>query len=134
MLSYFTSKENMSKGERRGCIRLKDAFVGYDNEDDITFSINTAEQKTFHLQANNLEERKRWVAAIENTIRHHKSNKSARNSYSLNQSHLIDDLSSILNQNNFKLLDKSLNLNSKNEQFLNESEQYVEILNKYLKV
>lgn len=51
LLSYYTSKENMSKGERRGCIRLNKApaYVGYDNEDDITFTI-TVDDKTFHLQ------------------------------------------------------------------------------------
>lgn len=51
LLSYYTSKENMSKGERRGCIRLNKGavYVGYDNEDDITFTI-TVDEKTFHLQ------------------------------------------------------------------------------------
>lgn len=64
----------MSKGERRGCIRLKDAFVGYDNEDDITFTINTIDEKTFHLQAKNLAEREKWVSKIERTIHLHSSN------------------------------------------------------------
>lgn len=51
LLSYYTSKENMSKGERRGCIRLNKGavYVGYDSEDDITFTI-TVDEKTFHLQ------------------------------------------------------------------------------------
>lgn len=59
----------MSKGERRGCIRLKSAYVGYDNEDDITFTINTTDEKTFHLQAKNLDEREKWVSRIEKQIR-----------------------------------------------------------------
>ena len=71
LLSYYTSKENMSKGERRGCIRLaQDAYVGYEKEDDITFTI-TVDDKTFHLQARNLNEREKWVSKIERTIRTH---------------------------------------------------------------
>ncbi len=62
----------MVKGERRGCIRLRDAFVGYDNEDDITFTI-TVDEKTFHLQSKNLDEREKWVSRIERTIRLHSS-------------------------------------------------------------
>ena len=62
----------MVKGERRGCIRLQDAFVGYDNEDDITFTI-TVDEKTFHLQSKNLDEREKWVSRIERTIRLHSS-------------------------------------------------------------
>jgi hypothetical protein len=69
-LSYYTSKENMQKGDRRGCIRLKDAYVGYDKEDDITFTI-TVDNKTFHLQARNLDEREIWVSKIEKVIRFH---------------------------------------------------------------
>lgn len=74
LLSYYTSKENMNKGERRGCIRLKDsvAYVGYDNEDDITFTI-TVDEKTFHLQARNLNERQKWINKIDRTIRLHSS-------------------------------------------------------------
>ena len=70
----------MMKGERRGCIRLKDAFVGYDNEDDITFTI-TVDEKTFHLQSKNLDEREKWVSRIERTIRLHstKSNQMLNN-------------------------------------------------------
>lgn len=68
LLSYYTTKENMSKGERRGCIRLHEAFVGYDNEDDITFTI-TVGDKTFHLQARNQDEREEWVSKIERAIR-----------------------------------------------------------------
>lgn len=69
-LSYYTSKENMQKGDRRGCIRLKDAYVGYDKEDDITFTI-TVDNKTFHLQARSLDEREIWVSKIEKVIRFH---------------------------------------------------------------
>jgi hypothetical protein len=77
LLSYYTSKENISKGERRGCIRLKDgpAYVGYDSEDDITFTI-TVDDKTFHLQARNLSEREKWVNKIDRTIRMHANSSS----------------------------------------------------------
>ena len=69
----------MIKGERRGCIRLKDAFVGYDNEDDITFTI-TVDEKTFHLQSKNLDEREKWVSRIERTIRQHTASSAASSS------------------------------------------------------
>ena len=68
--SYYTSKENKEKGDCRGCIRLSEAHVGYDNEDDITFTI-TVDDKTFHLQARNLDEREKWVSRIEKAIRTH---------------------------------------------------------------
>lgn len=73
LLSYYISKENMQKKERRGCVHLSHAFVGYDDEDDITFTI-TVDDKTFHLQARNLDEREKWVSVIEKTIRQHSLN------------------------------------------------------------
>lgn len=76
LLAYYTSKENMHKGERRGCVRLRDgAHVGYDNDDDITFTI-TSQDKTFHLQARTLSERQKWVSKIEKTIRLHSASTS----------------------------------------------------------
>ena len=51
LFSYYVSKEQMQKGECRGCIQLSEAFVGYDNEDDITFTITVGDE-TFHLQVN----------------------------------------------------------------------------------
>ncbi|XP_020803528.1 oxysterol-binding protein-related protein 9-like [Drosophila serrata] len=49
LLSYYTSKEKMMKGVRRGCVRLKDALIGIDDQEDNTFTI-TVDHKTFHFQ------------------------------------------------------------------------------------
>uniref|UniRef100_A0A1A9WMX2 PH domain-containing protein n=1 Tax=Glossina brevipalpis TaxID=37001 RepID=A0A1A9WMX2_9MUSC len=49
LLSYYTSKEKMMKGVRRGCVRLKDAVIGIDDQEDNTFTI-TVDHKTFHFQ------------------------------------------------------------------------------------
>ncbi|XP_076052884.1 oxysterol-binding protein-related protein 9 isoform X2 [Oratosquilla oratoria] len=49
LLSYYTSKEKMVRGARRGCVRLKGAVVGIDDDDDSTFTI-TVDAKTFHFQ------------------------------------------------------------------------------------
>jgi len=40
----------MMKGVRRGCVRLKDALIGIDDQEDNTFTI-TVDHKTFHFQA-----------------------------------------------------------------------------------
>jgi len=39
----------MIKGVRRGCVRLKDALIGIDDQEDNTFTI-TVDHKTFHFQ------------------------------------------------------------------------------------
>eukprot|EP00105_Crassostrea_gigas_P005452 XP_011419068.1 PREDICTED: oxysterol-binding protein-related protein 9-like isoform X1 [Crassostrea gigas] len=70
LLSYFTSKEKMMRGTRRGCVRLVGAVIGIDDEDDSTFTI-TVDQKTFHFQARDAEEREKWVNALEITIMRH---------------------------------------------------------------
>lgn len=50
-LSFFLqSKEKMMKGVRRGCVRLKDALIGIDDQEENTFTI-TVDHKTFHFQA-----------------------------------------------------------------------------------
>ena len=49
IFSYYTSKSKMSRGERRGCVRLRGALIGIDDEDDSTFTI-TVDNKTFHFQ------------------------------------------------------------------------------------
>lgn len=72
LLSYFTSKEKMMRGTRRGCVRLVGAVIGIDDEDDSTFTI-TVDQKTFHFQARDAEEREKWVNALEITILRHSS-------------------------------------------------------------
>lgn len=45
------SKEKMMKGVRRGCVRLKGAVIGIDDQDVNTFTI-TVDHKTFHFQVN----------------------------------------------------------------------------------
>ncbi|XP_063626520.1 oxysterol-binding protein-related protein 9-like [Cydia splendana] len=70
LLSYYTSKEKMTRGVRRGCVRLRAAVIGIDDEDDSTFTI-TVDHKTFHFQARDGSERERWVRALEDTISRH---------------------------------------------------------------
>lgn len=41
----------MMRGVRRGCVRLRAAVVGIDDEDDSNFTI-TVDHKTFHFQVN----------------------------------------------------------------------------------
>ncbi|KAK2164135.1 hypothetical protein LSH36_68g05061 [Paralvinella palmiformis] len=60
----------MMRGVRRGCVRLKGAVIGIDDEDDSTFTI-TVDQKTFHFQARDADEKERWIDALENTILRH---------------------------------------------------------------
>ncbi|KPJ03194.1 Oxysterol-binding protein-related protein 9 [Papilio xuthus] len=60
----------MTRGVRRGCVRLRAAVIGIDDEDDSTFTI-TVDHKTFHFQARDGSERERWVRALEETIARH---------------------------------------------------------------
>lgn len=77
----------MMKGVRRGCVRLKGAVIGIDDQDVNTFTI-TVDHKTFHFQVMNLvwhflfrrrintfssqardaDEREKWVRRLEDTI------------------------------------------------------------------
>ncbi|GFG40188.1 hypothetical protein Cfor_09776 [Coptotermes formosanus] len=70
LLSYYTSRDKMMRGVRRGCVRLKGAVIGIDDEDDSTFTI-TVDGKTFHFQALGAEEREKWIRALEDTILRH---------------------------------------------------------------
>ncbi|XP_037035704.1 oxysterol-binding protein-related protein 9 isoform X3 [Bradysia coprophila] len=70
LLSYYTSKEKMMKGVRRGCVRLKGAVIGIDDQDVNTFTI-TVDHKTFHFQARDSDEREKWVRRLEDTILRH---------------------------------------------------------------
>ncbi|KAJ7986629.1 hypothetical protein DPEC_G00341860 [Dallia pectoralis] len=70
LLSYYTSKDKMMRGSRRGCVRLRGAVIGIDDEDDSTFTI-TVDQKTFHFQARDADEREKWINALEGTILRH---------------------------------------------------------------
>ena len=46
---------------------MKGALVGIDDEDDSTFTV-TVDNKTFHFQAKDSEERERWIRALEDTV------------------------------------------------------------------
>ncbi|XP_055334451.1 oxysterol-binding protein-related protein 9-like [Paramacrobiotus metropolitanus] len=85
VLSYYTSKEKMSKGVRRGCVRLKHAILGIDSEDDSTFTVKV-DHKTFHFQARDADEREQWTRALEFVIRlqNHGSNKVLMQRYKPN--------------------------------------------------
>ncbi|KPJ02448.1 Oxysterol-binding protein-related protein 9 [Papilio xuthus] len=57
----------MTRGVRRGCVRLRAAVIGIDDEDDSTFTI-TVDHKTFHFQcAVDTEKRKGKDWDIEST-------------------------------------------------------------------
>lgn len=70
LLSYYTSKDKMMRGARRGCLRLKGGKIGINDEDDSTFTI-TCDHRTFHFQARDAEERTQWVKCLEETITSH---------------------------------------------------------------
>uniref|UniRef100_A0A674I5J8 Oxysterol-binding protein n=1 Tax=Terrapene triunguis TaxID=2587831 RepID=A0A674I5J8_9SAUR len=64
LLSYYTSKDKMMRGSRRGCVRLRGAVIGIDDEDDSTFTI-TVDQKTFHFQGELKDENNnKWVLSV----------------------------------------------------------------------
>uniref|UniRef100_A0A671QMY9 Oxysterol-binding protein n=1 Tax=Sinocyclocheilus anshuiensis TaxID=1608454 RepID=A0A671QMY9_9TELE len=67
---HLQSKDKMMRGSRRGCVRLRGAVIGIDDEDDSTFTI-TVDQKTFHFQARDADEREKWIHALEGTILRH---------------------------------------------------------------
>lgn len=69
LLSYYTTKEKMARGARRGCVRLKGAILSID-DDECTFNI-TVDGKMFHFQAQDSVERDRWIRALEDTRMQH---------------------------------------------------------------
>eukprot|EP00795_Rhopilema_esculentum_P004515 gene4515-20767_t len=73
LLSYYTSKDKMMRGARRGCLRLRGAQIGIDDDDDSTFTISS-DQKIFHFQARDSKERENWIKALEETINCHSQN------------------------------------------------------------
>uniref|UniRef100_A0A673MK45 Oxysterol-binding protein n=1 Tax=Sinocyclocheilus rhinocerous TaxID=307959 RepID=A0A673MK45_9TELE len=80
LLSYYTSKDKMMRGSRRGCVRLRGAVIGIDDEDDSTFTI-TVDQKTFHFQARDADEREKWIHALEGTILRHTLQREAETGF-----------------------------------------------------
>ncbi|KAL3313376.1 hypothetical protein Ciccas_008017 [Cichlidogyrus casuarinus] len=83
------SKEKITKGERRGCVKLKSAQIGIDNEDDSTFTI-TVDHKTFHFQAQNADERQRWLDALQEVRDHHTHTNSFIQTQTKNL-HIVDN-------------------------------------------
>nr|CAD2160054.1 unnamed protein product [Meloidogyne enterolobii] len=67
VLCYYTSKEKMARGQQRGCIRLRGAALGIDEENDTLFTV-AVDGKTFHLQGKSKLERNSWVRALERVI------------------------------------------------------------------
>lgn len=45
----FSSKEKMARGQQRGCIRLRGAALGIDEENNALFTV-AVDGKVFHLQ------------------------------------------------------------------------------------
>jgi len=90
LFSYYTSKEKMRRGVRRGCVRLRGALVGIDDEDDSTFTI-TVDNKTFHFQAKDSEERERWIRGLEDTVLRHNQLKRRSGSTFKRQSVRMED-------------------------------------------
>ncbi|CAH8676759.1 unnamed protein product [Schistosoma rodhaini] len=88
VLSYYTSKEKMMRGDRRGCVKLKNAQVGIDDEDDSTFTI-TVDHKTFHFQARNSDERQKWLDALQEARDLHTQNYALLNQGSVSGSYRI---------------------------------------------
>ncbi len=62
----------------------KGAHVGIDNENDVTFTIKV-DDKAFHLQARNLDEREKWVSKIEESIELHTSSYLIRDNNNVKQ-------------------------------------------------
>uniref|UniRef100_A0A673MR90 Oxysterol-binding protein n=1 Tax=Sinocyclocheilus rhinocerous TaxID=307959 RepID=A0A673MR90_9TELE len=72
LLSYYTVTNDvfLSLNSFRCVPFLQGAVIGIDDEDDSTFTI-TVDQKTFHFQARDADEREKWIHALEGTILRH---------------------------------------------------------------
>lgn len=82
------------KGVRRGCVRLRDASIGIDDQDALSFTI-TVDHKTFHFQARTGDEREKWVQHLEETIKQN-ANKCGNNSDSYNLSCVLATQQSLI--------------------------------------
>nr|XP_027199702.1 oxysterol-binding protein-related protein 9-like [Dermatophagoides pteronyssinus] len=67
LLSYYTSPEKLVRGDRRGCIRLRDAILGIEDDDDTIFSI-TSDTEVFHCKAHSMKERDEWINSLSDII------------------------------------------------------------------
>uniref|UniRef100_A0A8D3DMC8 Oxysterol-binding protein n=1 Tax=Scophthalmus maximus TaxID=52904 RepID=A0A8D3DMC8_SCOMX len=69
LLSYYTVRSS-PRSVNAGVTRSRGSVIGIDDEDDSTFTI-TVDQKTFHFQARDADEREKWIHALEGTILRH---------------------------------------------------------------
>ncbi|CEF67157.1 Oxysterol-binding protein-related protein 9 [Strongyloides ratti] len=67
ILVYYTSREKMLRRQQRGCIRLRGATIGIDGVNNSLFTVSV-DNKIFHLQGRDQNERDKWVRALEKTI------------------------------------------------------------------
>ncbi|VDD87610.1 unnamed protein product [Enterobius vermicularis] len=66
---YYTSQEKMRKNQQRGCIRLKGAAVGINEEDTSLFTLTADGKHLFSLmQGRDKNERDEWVHNLEEAI------------------------------------------------------------------
>ncbi|CAG2066401.1 unnamed protein product [Timema podura] len=66
-LHYFTSKQKLLRGERRGSVTLRRARVLRDEIDTSAFSI-AVDRKRLYFQARDPNEREAWVEALQSAI------------------------------------------------------------------
>nr|CAD7445379.1 unnamed protein product [Timema bartmani] len=66
-LHYFTSKQKLLRGERRGSVTLRRARVLRDEVDTSAFSI-AVDRKRLYFQARDPNEREAWVEALQSAI------------------------------------------------------------------
>ncbi|KAH7639940.1 oxysterol-binding protein-related protein 9-like protein [Dermatophagoides farinae] len=66
-LSTTVSPEKLVRGDRRGCIRLRDAIIGIEDDDDTIFSI-TSDTEVFHCKAHSMKERDEWINCLADII------------------------------------------------------------------
>lgn len=79
LFSYYTSKQKMKLGVRRGCIRLVQANLGLDDEEHNTFTItDLSNDKTFHFMTKDMDERNFWLKHLEYGIQMHNKNRGRK--------------------------------------------------------
>merc|ERR1711892_357441 len=88
VLTYYTTKDKRAKGDKRGSIPVRGAFLSI--EEDTNFSL-TVDDHTYHFQAPDSSERKRWIDAleccIENNQQHNQSLKIRETFYGKSRRH-----------------------------------------------
>lgn len=66
-LSYYTSRDQMMRGSKRGCVKLKGAVLEIDDGDESAFML-ISDNKQFHFQAQDGEDREKWLECLQETI------------------------------------------------------------------